>query len=537
MKQKSRMLWRSILVWMIFGIMRLAATEPVPFTDISPEQALAMINSTDLTPKLTVVDVRRPEEFNQGYIRGALHIEVTAADFSEKIAKLDKKGAFLVYCRGGVRSARAMVTMRELGFELVYNLGGGILRWQAEKLPLQQNKPEVAEPQDCSTNQTAAASHSWNRDRKTTTIPFRLRGDHIHIDAVIDGTKLDLILDTGMPAPGVLLLGGEEVQKLKLNYVGEALIGGAGGKTTPAQIADGVTIQIGDLILKEQRAIVKTAEMTPQEKAPIETNLGTNGVIGNALFNPFMVGIDYDTMTVTLSEHGSLIAAEKGDVVPLIFDSPFPMVDIEVEQMTGEKMSLRMVLDIGAFHALSLNLEANPKIKVPEKTIDFIGSGAGGGETKGKMGRIKSLRLGAFTLQNVLASFYDKKLAAIEIDGNLGNGFMSRFNLTFDYVNKRVHLLPNKTFADPFETGMSGFLADKTSAGIFAVKLVRPDSPAADAGLAVNDRIVAVNGIPAGKMTNDELHKASGILGGRLELVIERDGKRQKMALVLRRLI
>jgi hypothetical protein len=249
------------------------------------------------------------------------------------------------------------------------------------------------------------------------------------------------------------------------------------------------------------------------------------------------VGIDYDTMTITVSEPGSLIAKEMENVVPLIFATPFPMVDIEVELLTGDKLPLRMVLDIGAFHALSLNLEANPQIKLPEKTIDFIGGGAGGGETKGKMGRIKSVRLGAFTLKNVLASFYEKKLVPIELDGNLGNGFMSRFNLTFDYANKRVYLIPNKTFADPFETGMSGFLADKTSAGIFAVKLVRPDSPAADAGLAVNDRIVAVNGIPAGKMTKDELHKASGILGGRLELVIERDGKRQNMALVLRRLI
>ena len=44
-----------------------------------------------------LVDVRRPDEFAAGYIPGAVNIEVTAADFAQRVAKLDKTKPTYVY--------------------------------------------------------------------------------------------------------------------------------------------------------------------------------------------------------------------------------------------------------------------------------------------------------------------------------------------------------------------------------------------------------------------------------------------------------
>lgn len=122
----------------LFSFPASAADEPLPFSDITPEQALVMMAAGQVGPGLTLIDVRKPEEFQSGFIKSAVLIELTAADFQERIGKLDRKGRYLLYCRSGARSARAMKIMKEFGFETVFNLAGGIRRWQAENHPLEK---------------------------------------------------------------------------------------------------------------------------------------------------------------------------------------------------------------------------------------------------------------------------------------------------------------------------------------------------------------------------------------------------------------
>ena len=76
-----------------------------------------------------LVDVRRPDEFAAGYIPGAVNIEVTAADFAQRVAKLDKTKPTYVYCRSGARSSKAAAQLSAAGFTQVYNLLGGVLDW------------------------------------------------------------------------------------------------------------------------------------------------------------------------------------------------------------------------------------------------------------------------------------------------------------------------------------------------------------------------------------------------------------------------
>jgi phage shock protein E len=138
-KAKAAFLFK-LLTWMIIcGLLPLAtsAADPVPFTDITPAQAAALIKEKNTDPLFKIIDVRSAAEFTGNRIKGALNIDVKALDFADKIAKLDKDGTYLVYCKGGVRSARAMNLMKDTGFKQVFNLAGGLMKWQEEKLPLE----------------------------------------------------------------------------------------------------------------------------------------------------------------------------------------------------------------------------------------------------------------------------------------------------------------------------------------------------------------------------------------------------------------
>lgn len=82
-----------------------------------------------------LLDVRTPEEWNEGIIEGATLANIYDADFEAKLAKLDKSKPVAVYCKSGGRSGQAMAKMSELGFKEVYNLKGGIGAWDAADRP------------------------------------------------------------------------------------------------------------------------------------------------------------------------------------------------------------------------------------------------------------------------------------------------------------------------------------------------------------------------------------------------------------------
>lgn len=85
---------------------------------------------------LVILDVRTPEEFDEGHLEGAILVDFYEADFADRIAELDPDVPYLLYCRSGNRSGQASEMMRDLGFVDVAEIDGGILAWLDSGLPL-----------------------------------------------------------------------------------------------------------------------------------------------------------------------------------------------------------------------------------------------------------------------------------------------------------------------------------------------------------------------------------------------------------------
>ena len=84
----------------------------------------------------TVLDVRTPEEYNEGHIEDAVNINWNDEDFLAEATKLNKHQPVLVYCKSGGRSASAKKALTEAGFKYVYELDGGITKWNDAALPV-----------------------------------------------------------------------------------------------------------------------------------------------------------------------------------------------------------------------------------------------------------------------------------------------------------------------------------------------------------------------------------------------------------------
>lgn len=82
-----------------------------------------------------LVDVRTPEEFQGGHLPKALNYNWNGDAFSTQIKNLNKQKPVFVYCLSGGRSASAAASLRTAGFNEVYEMNGGMMKWRAAGLP------------------------------------------------------------------------------------------------------------------------------------------------------------------------------------------------------------------------------------------------------------------------------------------------------------------------------------------------------------------------------------------------------------------
>lgn len=114
------------------------STEDV--TRISPDR-LKQILDNDSEGDFVVVDVRQPEEYEQGHLPGAKLIPIDELD--ARYDELDKNKNIITYCRTGRRSLGSATYLCGLGFKNVWTMDGGILEWNYKTLSgFPEEKPE-----------------------------------------------------------------------------------------------------------------------------------------------------------------------------------------------------------------------------------------------------------------------------------------------------------------------------------------------------------------------------------------------------------
>jgi rhodanese-related sulfurtransferase len=97
------------------------------------EITTADFKSLNSLEDIQLIDVRTIEEYNSGYIGGALNIDFYKSSFIDSINVLDKSKTTVIYCKSGNRSSKSALMMKSLGFKNVYNLKEGMNGWLSNR--------------------------------------------------------------------------------------------------------------------------------------------------------------------------------------------------------------------------------------------------------------------------------------------------------------------------------------------------------------------------------------------------------------------
>jgi hypothetical protein len=366
--------------------------------------------------------------------------------------------------------------------------------------------------------------------------PFVFDGRIIVPLRVNDSPPLDTVLDTGFPQKVLMLFHKETGDELGLTYVRtvNAARGAGSGENKPTRLTAGERLALPGLDLgKLTTAVVdESRAVSPMHNA---------GIIGGAVFIPYVVEVDFERSLITLYDPKSFAPEAGWEEVLLVFERNIPVIETTLRLGDGAEVPVRLIVDTGGKPQLALVANVGRKIAPAARVVRFLSGTGFRGDVIADHGRLAELRFGSHRLSNVVTAFWNEDVAPAlgetKTDGPLGLGTLYRFNLIFDYTRGRMFIKPNRYYADPFELNMAGMAVGKTVSGETVVQFVMEGSEAAKKGLRKGDVVAAVDGKAAGSYGFLELKRKFERAGKTVKVKVERDGVTREVRLKLKRII
>ncbi len=358
----------------------------------------------------------------------------------------------------------------------------------------------------------------------TTRIAFDLLNNHIYANGTIDGKPARFLVDTG----GVNLLTPAAAKKFGVAGEGKLAARGVGDQAVDLSFAHAKEVRLGGAVLADPVFYIIDLGNLPKVEG-----VDCDGLVGYEMFRRFGVTIDYEKHELILTDPAKFAPPAGAAAVPFELDDRIPIVS-----GTLDGVPVRMSVDTGSRSSLTMHSPFVREHKLAEKyhaaPEAVIGWGVGG-PSRGRPARFGTLVLGNLAIPGIAGDLYtgDKgSFANPDLAGNLGGGVFKRFTVAFDYANKRLYFAPNASFAKPDAFDRSGLflLADEQA---LVVADVAPESAAAKAGFAANDRIVAIDGAAPTSLVEWRAKLRDLPAGTKLRIDRVRDGKKAAVELVL----
>ncbi|MCU0349495.1 MAG: aspartyl protease family protein [Flavobacterium sp.] len=404
-------------------------------------------------------------------------------------------------------------------------------------------------------------------------IPFELSNNLIILDVVFNGISLKMIADSGsdqsllfsLPSKDSLFIDDAEVVQIK---------GVGKDSLIDAYLSQDNTLKIGKYIDKNFDILI-----IPNHEINIAnvTGIQINGILGSSFFAKNLIEIKYDKEKIFIYQNRKVIPNKlrKYQSVTLNVFKSKPYFTIPVT-LDDKNQNLKLLLDTGLSDGLWLF--ENDSIQSSSIFFDDILGYGLTGIIHGKRSRVKNISLSSYKLENVLVSYpiYDN-FKGISIlkgrNGSLGGQILKRFNVFFDYYNKKFYFKKNQNFDAPFEYNMAGLevqhkgsewskyevsaldrksnVVDKETnfykkeiaykyelIPIYEVLEVRVNSPAYFSGLQKGDIILKINGKKTSNLKLDYFNEIfSSTAGKNISLEIKRNDKVLKFKFQLEKVL
>ncbi|MEM7654965.1 MAG: aspartyl protease family protein, partial [Bacteroidota bacterium] len=346
-----------------------------------------------------------------------------------------------------------------------------------------------------------------NNNAKSVRIPIEVQHNVILIPVRINKSfEMRFILDTGVKTSILTepvmahFLALDSMAKIKVRGLGE-------GDPIEADLARDVRMTLpgiegrGINLLVLPEGIISYSGMFGQ---PVY------GILGYELFGQFAVEINYRQKYIRVYDPFRYRPGKKWESIPINIRRSKPYVTATLVDHRGEELEAEWLLDTGASMAVSL---FDDELPPPKETIEaFLGQGLSG-QVYGRLGRSPQLQLGEFVFENIITGYPAPEALSmlpsqLSWYGNIGAEVISRFRVIFDYPNQRLLLRKTSKFRKPFDYNVSGLEVVSYGKNFdqFIINYVRPNSPAAKAGIQINDQILSLNGLPVNGARIEDLY-------------------------------
>ena len=289
--------------------------------------------------------------------------------------------------------------------------------------------------------------------QRAPVVPFQLRDNQIFVEASVDGSPpLTFVLDTGAPYH---LVGLQQARSLglPLQSLGRAVQGVGANAPEAFVVSRALHLRLGTASLPSQVLVAVPLDVPPECRDSSAGRAdsprggaggaGMEGVLGQPLFERFVVEIDYSTLRITLHEPSGYRYYGTGDTLALRMADGIPVVDATVAAANGRSATARLAVDLGASTAITINTQFadSQQIVPPPNQLRATNECGVGGAAAGTSfeGPLHSVRIGRIILPNPM-TFFRRNPNGRGFDGLLGGGALRDFHVVLDYSRRRLIL-------------------------------------------------------------------------------------------------
>jgi hypothetical protein len=383
-----------------------------------------------------------------------------------------------------------------------------------------------------------------NPRRRHMRLPFEFQRNLIIVQASLNGLgPYNFLLDTGVSTS--LITDPGLAAPLKLRR-GEVFRVSGVGEEAPleAYLSDSVRVTMPGVVAPALSFLVLSSDVLNLSGY---VGMPIHGILGYDVFRSFVLEVEPSAAELVLHapSHYRPPRGRRWTQVPLVLQRRKAYLTVPVSVSDSLALPLKLVLDTGAGHALSIETNSDSRLRIPSERLRAqLGRGLSGA-INGYLGRVRGMQLGRYHLSTLLTSFPDSTNGALRADvprnGNIGFELLKRFDLVIDYPHQTLLLKPNRLFRDPFEHDMCGIelLATGPNYRRYLIQKIHPGSPAARAGLQPDDELLAINLLPASNISLTEVSRILHSADGRVLFLLLRraDGELYTTRLRLKRQI
>lgn len=220
-----------------------------------------------------------------------------------------------------------------------------------------------------------------------------------------------------------------------------------------------------------------------------------DGVIGYSFLSRYIVGINYDSLQISIYTPGSFQYPRGSTLLHPIFTT-LPIQKLFIRDQRS--MITNFYFDTGAGLCFLLSqrfIDDSSFMKKKRKPVTIQVQGLGGKKTM-KLTIIKQVQIGPYKFRRVPTSILEDDhniLSYPFLAGLIGNDILRRFNVILNYHHRIISIIPNSHFRDQFDYSYTGMNMYKLDDGNIIIDDIVQGSPADKAGLLNGDVVLGID--------------------------------------------